>query len=147
MPLPWSWLPPVPLASCTEGPTSKRPRCVAETALELAGDSHVILADVSQPENWAPLVEDAWNWRGGVDIWVNNAGADVLTGDAAQWSFEEKLARLWQVDVQGTIGLSRLIGPLMRERGHGTIINIGWDQAAGAWLARAARCSPPSKGP
>ena len=30
----------------------------------------------------------------GVDIWVNVAGADVLTGEAAQWPFERKLAAL-----------------------------------------------------
>ena len=60
---------------------------------------------------------------------MNNAGADVLTGEAANWSFEEKLAALWKVDVVGTLRLSRAVGQRMRERGHGAILNIGWDQA------------------
>jgi 3-oxoacyl-[acyl-carrier protein] reductase len=54
---------------------------------------------------------------------------DVLTGEASNWSFEEKLAALWKVDVVGTLRLSRAVGQRMRERGHGTMLNIGWDQA------------------
>ena len=74
------------------------------------------------------LVEAAWEWRP-IDIWINNAGADVLTGEAADWSFEEKLAALWKVDVVASLRLSRAAGQRMRERGHGVILNMGWDQA------------------
>jgi 3-oxoacyl-[acyl-carrier protein] reductase len=77
------------------------------------------------------MIERAWAWRGGVDVWVNNAGADVLTGPAAQWSFQQKLEALWRVDVTATIGLSRLIGARMKQRGgraSGVILNMGWDQ-------------------
>jgi 3-oxoacyl-[acyl-carrier protein] reductase len=69
----------------------------------------------------------AWNWRA-VDIWINNAGADVLTGEAANWSFEEKLAALWQVDVVATLRLSREVGQRMKQRGTGVLVNMGWDQ-------------------
>jgi 3-oxoacyl-[acyl-carrier protein] reductase len=62
-------------------------------------------------------------------VWVNNAGADVLTGEAAKAPFDEKLERLWRVDVRATITLSRAIGRRRAERGRGVIINIGWDQA------------------
>ncbi len=63
-----------------------------------------------------------------VDIWVNNAGADVLTGAAARGSFEQKLDSLWAVDVVATIRLARRIGLQMQSRG-GLILNMGWDQA------------------
>ena len=53
----------------------------------------------------------------------------MLTGDAANWSFEEKLAALWQVDVVATLRLSRAVGRRMAARGRGVILNIGWDQA------------------
>src|SRR5690606_8559225 len=59
----------------------------------------------------------------------NNAGVDVLTGDSAKWPFDEKLRRLWEADVLGTVELSRQVGSRMQQRGHGVIINIGWDQA------------------
>jgi 3-oxoacyl-[acyl-carrier protein] reductase len=66
---------------------------------------------------------------GALDIWVNNAGADVLTGEAAQWSFERKLAALWKVDVEATMRLSRGVGRRMQQRGGGVLLNMGWDQA------------------
>ena len=101
-------------------------RSIGREAWVIAND----LADASQHESF---VERAWNWRGGVDIWINNAGADVLTGDARGWSFEEKLAALWRVDLLATMRLSRLVGERMRQRGGAAgaavIVNMGWDQA------------------
>ncbi len=106
---------------------------VEETAASIVnqgGQALVCLADVGEPADRARLVETAWAWQGRVDVWVNNAGVDTLTGVAAGWSFEEKLAALWRVDVAGTIGLSRDAGRRMQRQGHGTILNTGWDQAA-----------------
>lgn len=88
----------------------------------------MVLADLSAIKSQDRFVADAWNWRP-VDIWVNNAGADVLTGAVASASFEEKLETLWRIDVVASLRLSRAVGQRMRERGHGCIINIGWDQA------------------
>lgn len=102
---------------------------VALRVRSLRRDAHVELADLSDPAEQDRLVDIAWNWRP-IDIWINNAGTDVLTGDAANWSFEEKLAALWKVDVVASLRLSRAVGKRMRERGHGAILNMGWDQAA-----------------
>ncbi|MBS0207324.1 MAG: SDR family oxidoreductase [Planctomycetes bacterium] len=88
-----------------------------------------LLADLGDPAEQDRLVAEAWAWRGRVDVWVNNAGVDVLTGEAARWSFEQKIASLWQVDVVATLRLSRDIGGRMSSQGHGVIINTGWDQA------------------
>ncbi len=86
--------------------------------------------DLSDNIQHTSLVRNAWEWdAAGIDIWVNNAGADVLTGEAAKWPFERKLEQLWQIDVVATVRLSRLIGVQMQSRGRGVIINIGWDQA------------------
>jgi 3-oxoacyl-[acyl-carrier protein] reductase len=87
-----------------------------------------VLADLSETAEQDRLIEAAWDWRP-IDIWINNAGTDVLTGEAAAWSFEEKLAALWKVDVVASLRLSRAAGHKMRERGHGVILNMGWDQA------------------
>ncbi len=88
-----------------------------------------LLADLSDEQTAERFITDAWEWCSGVDVWVNNAGADMLTGAAATWSFEQKLAALWQIDVRGTIQLSRAAGARMRTAGHGVILNVGWDQA------------------
>lgn len=112
---------------------ARRSREAAEATAEqirrLSCDSHFVLCDLADESSHETLVEQAWNWRGGVDIWVNNAGADVLTGEPAGWPFEEKLQALWRVDVAATMRLSRLIGARMTQRGSGVIINMGWDQA------------------
>ena len=101
----------------------------AEQILAQGSDAQVALADLADPAQHERLVERAWNWRSGVDIWVNNAGADVLTGEAAAWSFEQKLEMLWRVDVTATIRLGRLAGAKMKAAGSGAILNIGWDGA------------------
>ena len=51
-----------------------------------------------------------------VDILVNNAGADFLTGPAAHWPFQRKLAALWELDVAATIQLSRQLGGQMLDQ-------------------------------
>lgn len=93
------------------------------------GEATVLLADLAEPTGRAELLEFAWQWRGGVHLWINNAGADVLTGPAAIWPFEQKLAALWQLDVAATLDLSRAVGARMKERGSGSIVNVGWDRA------------------
>ena len=87
-----------------------------------------ICCDLLDDSQLADLVRRAWQVAP-LDIWINNAGADVLTGQAAQGSFEQKLELLWCVDVQATIQLSRDVGARMKQRGNGVILNIGWDQA------------------
>jgi 3-oxoacyl-[acyl-carrier protein] reductase len=109
--------------------SGERARAVADALAEQGSECRVELCDVADAAACARFVEDAWNWHDGVDIWVNNAGADVLTGAAANWSAEEKLEMLWRVDVAGTIRLSRAIAARMQRRGRGVVVNIGWDQA------------------
>ncbi len=102
---------------------------LADEIRALGRKAQVLLSDLADSQTHEPLVEQAWDWRQGIDIWVNNAGADTLTGEVAHWTFEQKLACLWKVDVEGTMLLGRLVGARMHKRGHGAIVNIGWDQA------------------
>jgi 3-oxoacyl-[acyl-carrier protein] reductase len=82
-------------------------------------------------EHLAPirLVEHAWDSLARVDIWVNNAGADILTGASAALPFPQKLQELIAVDVVATMLLSREAGKRMKDTGAGVILNMGWDQA------------------
>jgi 3-oxoacyl-[acyl-carrier protein] reductase len=100
----------------------------ATAVRELGCEANVLMADLSDTLAQDEFAAAAWKWRA-IDIWVNNAGVDVLTGPAAHWSFEQKLEALWKVDVVAMLRLSRALGERMRERDHGTILNIGWDQA------------------
>jgi 3-oxoacyl-[acyl-carrier protein] reductase len=101
-----------------------------EKIRQLGKKSELIVADFTDDQAVASFAESAWNWQSGVDIWVNNAGGDILTGPFARERFDDKLRLLWQIDVLATVRLSREIGAKMKLRGCGSIINIGWDQAA-----------------
>jgi 3-oxoacyl-[acyl-carrier protein] reductase len=102
---------------------------VASKVRSLGREAEVVMFDLADTASHEKLVDAAWQWRQQVDIWVNNAGADVVTGDAARLPFAAKLNLLWQVDVAATIHLSRSIGQRMKQRGRGVILNMGWDQA------------------
>lgn len=101
---------------------------LVEEICGLGVESESLLCDLSQQNSRRDFVDRAWKIAP-LDIWINNAGADVLTGEAADWSFDEKLAKLWNTDLLATIELSRTVGAKMKQRGQGVILNIGWDQA------------------
>lgn len=97
-------------------------------AEELAGGPHPLLgADLSTPQGCVSIVHDAFAALEHIDVWVNNAGADVLTGEARDWPAERKLDALIDIDLKATIRCSRLAADRMRP--GGCILNIGWDHA------------------
>lgn len=104
-----------------------------EVAAVLAGnDRHAgtFLADLADPPAVEQLIADVGRRLPGIDTLVLVAGADVLTGSPAKWSFEQKLEQLLRVDVVSTMILARGLGRWMRDREGGSIVTIGWDQAA-----------------
>jgi len=86
---------------------------------------HLDLTDVGSIRALGPAVRAA---LGRIDAWVNNAGADILTRDAAQMSDLEKLDMLLAVDLRGTIVASWEAVAVMRAQPEGgVVINISWD--------------------
>jgi 3-oxoacyl-[acyl-carrier protein] reductase len=100
----------------------------ARTLASQLGPGHPLLhADLSTLDGCTSIVEEAFGALGNVDVWVNNAGADVLTGDAGHWAAERKLQALLELDLKATIRCSRLVAAQMRP--GGCILNMGWDHA------------------
>jgi 3-oxoacyl-[acyl-carrier protein] reductase len=65
---------------------------------------------------------------GRIDAWVNNAGADILTGPGALLSDVQKLDLLLSVDLRGTVLASWRAAKLLSDQeGGGVIINMSWD--------------------
>ncbi len=103
-----------------------------EIASELASQRKLAgrcLADHTSPVEFAELLTTLKCDLPEIDTLVAVAGADVLTGPAASWSFERKLDELWRVDVLSTMLLVRGIGGWMRDRAGGSIVTVGWDQS------------------
>jgi 3-oxoacyl-[acyl-carrier protein] reductase len=101
----------------------------AASAIQALGRRvHIIQADIADPHDVQRLARDAAGTLGRVDVWINNAGADILTGDAATTSRLEKLDRLLAVDLRGTVLASWAAVDLMRSQPEGgAILNMSWD--------------------
>lgn len=107
---------------------------VAAAIGDLGCRAEVMIADLTRTGDLKDMVDAAFRIWGRVDAWINNAGADVLTGPAAEEDFCRKAERLWQTDLLATLVLSRLVGQRMctaenQTPGSYSIVNMGWDQA------------------
>ena len=91
--------------------------------------STALAADFSSVESCHQLITTAFSAWGSLDIFVQNAGVDLLTGDAAQLAYQTKLERLLDVDVRAGMILAKKAGEQMLHAGGGAILMIGWDQA------------------
>jgi 2-amino-4-hydroxy-6-hydroxymethyldihydropteridine diphosphokinase len=98
--------------------------------LESLGHGHIAIeADLSLPGAGKSLAEKVFDLAPETDIWIQNAGADILTGSGRHASFEEKLKSLVQVDMVACMEACRAAGRHLSRRGNGVILTIGWDQA------------------
>jgi 3-oxoacyl-[acyl-carrier protein] reductase len=102
-----------------------------EAAEEMRRDGQrveVVQADISREPDIATLARAAGEKLGRVDVWINNAGADILTGEGGRLTPIQKLDLVLSVDVRGTVLASWAAATLMREQGRGgVIINMSWD--------------------
>lgn len=102
--------------------------CQAE--IESSGGwAGVCQADVAQAGDIQRLVTTASAALGGIDLWVNMAGADILTGEGAGLPDHEKLARLLDTDLRGTILASWAVAEELARHPGSCLINTSWDQA------------------
>jgi 3-oxoacyl-[acyl-carrier protein] reductase len=110
--------------------TYRRNRAGADAAAadiqQLGRRVEVHQTDISRDQEITALVRWVEETFGGVDVWINNAGADLLTGDATHLTPTQKLDQVLAVDIRGTVLASWAAVKLMRSRG-GTIINMSWD--------------------
>ena len=104
---------------------------VAEGLATTGRRVEIIQADIAREEDVATLAREASARFGRMDVWINNAGADILTGDGKRLTPLEKLDLLLAVDVRGTVLASWAAAKLLREQGRsGVIINMSWDHVA-----------------
>ena len=119
---------------------------VADLVRQAGVPAAILMADLGDRAAGAFLVEAAWAEWGGLDAWLQIAGADTLTGPAGKEPFDVKLDQLWAVDVAATIHLCRAIGRKMVAQGHGSIVTTGWDQAETGMAGDSGELFAASKG-
>ena len=101
---------------------------VAVEARTLGRIADILQVDVGDAASRRSFTQRCFE-TGRVDAVVNNAGVDLLTGTMKEADFATKLQALLDIDVTGTIELSRSLGERFTIQGHGCILNIGWDQS------------------
>ncbi|MEV6849545.1 oxidoreductase [Actinoplanes sp. NPDC051411] len=115
--------------------TARDAATVADLAAAYPAHALAQALDVTAPAQTRAAVDAATERFGGVDVLVNNAGygyrAAVEEGDP------EDVERLFATNFFGAVDLIKLVLPGMRERRHGTIVNIS---------SIGARISPPGSG-
>ena len=62
-----------------------------------------VQADMGNEGDIDRLIAKTIEEFGRIDVWVNNAGADILTGTGAAAEIHEKLEQLIEVDLKGTV--------------------------------------------
>ena len=103
---------------------------VAAAAKQLGSQRAIVLGeDFSRLDRLEAFVDSAFDVWNGLDIWIGNAGVDLLTGDTPALSYVEKLQRLLDIDVRAGMILAKTAGQRMLAAGGGSIITIGWDQS------------------
>jgi NAD(P)-dependent dehydrogenase (short-subunit alcohol dehydrogenase family) len=84
-----------------------------------------VRADLNDLESVESLANSAVEWKGGVDILVNNA---AFLGRAAYYDLDQTEIRHWTaqltVNLTAPYLLTKLLVPSMRSRGGGAIVNI-----------------------
>jgi len=109
--------------------SAERAEAIAEEITTAGGHAIAIRADMADTDDITSLITDASDAFSSIDVWVNNAGADILTGPGASLDIQEKLQRVIDVDLIGTINACWAIAPIMKDQGEGVILNMSWDLA------------------
>ena len=102
------------------------------------------IADASSVRALGPAAREA---LGRLDVWVNNAGADILTGAAASLGPVEKLDLLLAVDLRGTMLASWEAADVLGAQDEGgVIINMSWDHVFTGMAGRNPELFAAAKG-
>jgi meso-butanediol dehydrogenase/(S,S)-butanediol dehydrogenase/diacetyl reductase len=110
-----------------------------DEALEHQPNIAHVMADLSDPSSTATAVEHTLERFGGIDILVNNAG--IMFERAVAEIRLEEWDLMMAVNLRAPLFLAQAALPSMRERGGGSIINIGSIEGLGANPDHAAYCA------
>jgi 3-oxoacyl-[acyl-carrier protein] reductase len=105
----------------------ERGEAVAAEIRDAGGEARAVRADVSRAEDVDRLLGAAVESYGRIHTWVNNAGADILTGEARTWPAGRQWDEVIAVDLKGSWLCSRAAAEAMRRDGGGGIVNLSWD--------------------
>jgi 3-oxoacyl-[acyl-carrier protein] reductase len=105
----------------------------------------VVYADLSQEMEQEQFIQAVSSICPSPDILVLAAGCDLMNPAIKYLLFDERLARLWQVDVVSAMRLSRFFGERMKATA-GAIVFFGWDGVEYGMAGETAQLYTMAKG-
>lgn len=93
-----------------------------QVAAELEGVGRFVALDVCDAGRWRELVDQTVSDSGGVDVLVNNAGIWLSKGVLE--TSPEEFRHVVEVNQTGVFLGMWAVAPVMRDAGHGSIVNI-----------------------
>ncbi len=106
--------------------SSRKQEAVDQVAHALRSEGHeatAIAANVGHPEAISALVNETVVHYGGLDIVINNAGANPVFGPV-QTTEGKAFDKIMDVNLKGPFELCKAAYPILKKRGGGSIINI-----------------------
>ena len=95
-----------------------------DMAGKLGNDCVGIVGDVTKSSDIEHAVQTARDFGDTLDIVVNNAGWTHLNKPMLDVT-EDEFDRLYDINVKSIFHMTNAVVPIMRDQGHGNIINIG----------------------
>lgn len=89
---------------------------------EIGQSIPTVQLDVTEPDSVKRAIAQIVEQQGGLDILVNNAGFGLVS--SVEDGTDEEFTRQFDVNVFGVLRCIREVVPVMRQQGHGQIINI-----------------------
>ena len=102
--------------------SGRRRAALDALAARLGGDALVLPFEATDWGGLPVVVDEAWAWRDGVDLLVNNAG--ISQRSLAVDTVPEVYDRLIDADLRAPVHLTQALLPRMVERRSGTIVMI-----------------------
>jgi short-subunit dehydrogenase len=101
----------------------ERLQILEKTIRDKGGEAHVVVTDVSKPEDRVRLIEAARTQFAGIDLLINNAGVGAM-GFFADASID-RLRRIFEVNFFGAVELTRLALPFLVKGRDPMVVNVG----------------------
>ncbi|MGS2616258.1 SDR family oxidoreductase [Micromonospora sp. LZ34] len=95
---------------------------VVQECVGRGGQAIAVPTDVSDPQAVRELAERTLQRYGRIDVWVNNAAVSAF--GRFQDVPEEDFRRVLDVNVMGYVYGARAALPVMRNQGHGVLVNV-----------------------
>lgn len=102
--------------------TSRDAESLNDLAQQYKGQLLVITLDITNRNSVFQAVQQAKQYFGSIDVVINNAGYGVF--GAVEELDEHTIKDVFDVNVFGTLWVTQAVLPILREQGHGHIIQL-----------------------